>query len=1046
MKKKVLKKKSLPNIIGKRVLICLVLALAFVNFTFAQEDMTDRLVNPSFDDGTGGWTFDGISAYKISTGEKAGGLIPGGQNHLQLWTGSGGIKGKVYQEISGLPNGKYSLSAAFSSSFAGTTYLYANDEKTEVISGDNKYYEVVGVVFNGSIEVGIEVATTGSPTIDFDDFTLSFLGSADIGVLVSQSEKLVLGHDSLSVLGFTAAASELTVVIDKYADYDENTSEGEIGAAIEDVANYNQIISDILSDCTNLAASVTKSEQLLADCEVGIYVVGNPVKENLSVAIEAAKGTMQSASMTELLETVDKSAEAIGEVYSSTIKIISISYPLLTAKTLADKIGGLENTDEYLKVIAGLNAVELSFDDVVLDVQALNLVCKNAMTDDFLNTASDENPINLTSFIVNPNIYQSGSRMENPTGWICERNGADNANVTNGEYGDAEFNCYSWTGNADKQIGKSHYWQQIGGNGEGVVNLPDGLYVVKAATYVSGNNGGNILLYASSDSINFSKTDTNTDKTAYDNAKSELGTTTELTNVEVRGGILYLGIKGRYLDEDGVISGTGNWWNADNFRLYYVSRSAVSAYQERLQIRIDKGLALHNTLVECGIDDSEYLGYALGEDSLLVTSESIEEIEIAIEEMDELIGMAEVIIENYKELSTLVTAGENLYAQLESGVVVAQPAAMNAFVAALEAAEEVYADLSWDNMHDNTTKVAAELKETSNAFKVSVAICYPLAKAKLLAERIGGMSDNPAYLNVVADLKNDNLEQMDADLDVMELNAACVAAMTPEVLATASLENPFEMTSFIINPNIFQNSVNEEGNPTNGKVNGWIYQGVWGQGGNDGQVMTASKEGDTWLHCYSWSGHANNNVGLGNNYYQVVGANGEGTIALPNGTYRISAATYAGVSPGNLDLYAVTRDSYMDGEEVAYKDSVYYANKFNGDKDSWDLAQSTVGTTTDVSAIHVKNGTLCIGARGTAVIGGNGRSWSADNFRLYFLSADEIPDNVDETLVDGNAQPEFVDVYDLTGRLIRSQVKATNAVEGLKKGFYIVGGKKMIVK
>ena len=41
---------------------------------------------------------------------------------------------------------------------------------------------------------------------------------------------------------------------------------------------------------------------------------------------------------------------------------------------------------------------------------------------------------------------------------------------------------------------------------------------------------------------------------------------------------------------------------------------------------------------------------------------------------------------------------------------------------------------------------------------------------------------------------------------------------------------------------------------------------------------------------------------------------------------------------------------------------------------------------------------------------------------------------------------ELVDVYDITGKLVRKQAKRADAVKGLKKGIYIAGGKKYVVK
>lgn len=54
--------------------------------------------------------------------------------------------------------------------------------------------------------------------------------------------------------------------------------------------------------------------------------------------------------------------------------------------------------------------------------------------------------------------------------------------------------------------------------------------------------------------------------------------------------------------------------------------------------------------------------------------------------------------------------------------------------------------------------------------------------------------------------------------------------------------------------------------------------------------------------------------------------------------------------------------------------------------------------------------------------------------------------NIGGTMMDCNANSsELVDVYDITGKLVRKQVKRADAVNGLKKGIYIAGGKKYVV-
>lgn len=149
----------------------------------AQTDVTNQfIVNAGFDDNTyvgnapKGWTLETSSSLKtnkISTGEKGGGVIAGGQNHWQLYQWNGAIKGKAYQKATGLPSGTYKLTVAVSATFNGSLYLYLNNSKTAIISNQPKVYEVEAEVTDGSIEFGLDIdVASGDQTIDFDSFQL----------------------------------------------------------------------------------------------------------------------------------------------------------------------------------------------------------------------------------------------------------------------------------------------------------------------------------------------------------------------------------------------------------------------------------------------------------------------------------------------------------------------------------------------------------------------------------------------------------------------------------------------------------------------------------------------------------------------------------------------------------------------------------------------------------------------------------------------------------------------------------------------------------
>lgn len=150
--------------------------------TAQSNDVTsDYIANAGFDNSlfTGnapsGWTLSLSTSggqSKISTAEKGNGVIPGGQNHWQLWQGSGAMTGKAYQQNKGLPIGRYKLTADVCASFSGNIELYLNETKTKVISGNNKKYEVVALVADGNIEFGFNINTTNGITLDFDSFKL----------------------------------------------------------------------------------------------------------------------------------------------------------------------------------------------------------------------------------------------------------------------------------------------------------------------------------------------------------------------------------------------------------------------------------------------------------------------------------------------------------------------------------------------------------------------------------------------------------------------------------------------------------------------------------------------------------------------------------------------------------------------------------------------------------------------------------------------------------------------------------------------------------
>ena len=308
-------------------------------------------------------------------------------------------------------------------------------------------------------------------------------------------------------------------------------------------------LNDLLAAGQNLMTAINNCETFLKNFTEEVNATH---AEKLTQSIATAKVVVLTEDAT---TTMNNEAAALNTMFINADGWISLAFVLNKAKALADQIGGLNNEEAYKKVVADLNDADLTYAAMAADVAALNVVCRNAMTPKFLAQAASESPIDFTSFIKNPNVYQTGERTQGANDWNCNKGSADGGDYTNGTL-NTELYCYSWTG---WRIKESQYSQQLS-------DLPDGAYKLEAATCTNFGSG-NIYLYASIDNANILwNTNFNDNENTYNEACANLATTTSLTFV-VQGGNIHIGVIG---NKDTGTGGNGKWWKADNFRLYYI--------------------------------------------------------------------------------------------------------------------------------------------------------------------------------------------------------------------------------------------------------------------------------------------------------------------------------------------------------------------------------------------------------------------------------------------------------------------------------------------
>ena len=120
------------HVMKRIVLTNLMLLLAL--FAFGQEeDKTQYITNPSFENGTNGWSVDGLARQDNNSF-----TLKAGTYYMEKWTSSGNSvgNGSVKQVIQNLPRGQYKLTVSAQNLSQNNTskkntgaYIFAGDDK-----------------------------------------------------------------------------------------------------------------------------------------------------------------------------------------------------------------------------------------------------------------------------------------------------------------------------------------------------------------------------------------------------------------------------------------------------------------------------------------------------------------------------------------------------------------------------------------------------------------------------------------------------------------------------------------------------------------------------------------------------------------------------------------------------------------------------------------------------------------------------------------------------------------------------------------------------
>ena len=141
---------------------------------------TSLIVNGTFDKDINGWSRTGTYQNNKLASNQTGAFTG---NFYENWNGGAQVN-KMYQVVENVPNGTYRLKiAAFVNTLDDpndSQFVYANDDKVYLTTGEPTAYEVWTVVTTNKIEVGLSQTEAIANWMGIDNVSLSYYGAGNV--------------------------------------------------------------------------------------------------------------------------------------------------------------------------------------------------------------------------------------------------------------------------------------------------------------------------------------------------------------------------------------------------------------------------------------------------------------------------------------------------------------------------------------------------------------------------------------------------------------------------------------------------------------------------------------------------------------------------------------------------------------------------------------------------------------------------------------------------------------------------------------------------
>lgn len=319
----------------------------------AQRDYTSYIVNPSFENGTDGWTIKNLvpqtnSSFKTNEGQ----LLKQGNTYMEKWVLSGKKAGEASAEqaVSALPLGKYTLTVSAQNldqsnttrACVGVT-IYAKTKATKATVTLPGEYSVNFDVTSSVTATKIGFAATTSADgnwLALDNFRLTKVGDIATSSMVSHLKARITNANTAKYKTMTSDVMEaLDAAIQKASAMTADNTPDEINAAITDINAAINNATASAQDFTTLNTLKTTAKNYVGQ------IMQKEISDKLNEANDYANSITKNNTSVELTAAIEGLRTSCNEASASIQAYASLAKAIANAEQAYDP--AFKGAEEY---------------------------------------------------------------------------------------------------------------------------------------------------------------------------------------------------------------------------------------------------------------------------------------------------------------------------------------------------------------------------------------------------------------------------------------------------------------------------------------------------------------------------------------------------------------------------------------------------------------------------------------------------------------------------------------------------------------------------